>query len=578
MKIGQRYIRKMLVAGILPALLLTGCMGDEGDCTQTDRLDGKSYLALTFVTPNDGTATRAAGSTTSTTRAAENDPDGYEAGIGYEDYINISGGDYKIYFFSYEEGDTNGGTLIAEFTPDEVTSSSTSSATIYTIMGSVPAELRNVSSFRVVMLANWGNYPDTTAGTTTIDDLCEGINTTFDAFKKFVIDADNLIPFYGVQEYSNISFTSGTTTTLGTPISLLRAVAKVEVILTSSVDDDGNPNSNINEFSNVSIVNYNSQGYCAPWRVYTAADYDTEMKNNPSSGNWDKEWVDGLHLVGDTNDSGTKSQDFTHISGGTTETYDTWRIYLPEYNNMGDDYCYIQVYVDEDPYRIYFANYTNDGTTTAYDADGNADDRCDVFRNNLYRFYVTLTEGGLVVTVDTWEDVFDNEWSFGEMSHIEEAGTEFTFDGITYEVKVVRELEEGEEDEMESYGYHLEVWITQSTSKYTGEFIIPQTVTHFGYTYTITGIEGNCFFGDEDLISVQIPATVTWIGNEAFGECSSLQSFYILATTPPECGEDIFHDDVTGNITIFVPVGCKDVYSAHETWRQFTIEETNYGN
>ncbi len=436
MKIGQRYIRKMLVAGIFPVLLLTGCMGDEGDCTQTNRLNGKSYLALTFVTPNDGTATRAAGSTTSATRAAANDPDGYEEGIGYEDYINLAGGDYKIYFFSYNPNDANdtneqkGGTLTAEFKPESTTSTSDGTTTTYTITGSVPEALLTETDFRVVMLANWGWwYPGVTEGETTIDDLCEGTNTTFNAFKKFVIDADNLIPFYGVQEYTNVTFTSGTTTTLGTPISLLRAVAKVEVILTpdESVDDDGNANSNINEFSNVSIVNYNNQGYCAPWGVYTAADYDTEMNNNPSSGNWDKEWVDGLHLVGGTNDTGSKSQDFTNISrhsyniDGTTGTYDTWRIYLPEYNNMGDDYCYIQVYVDGDPFTIYFADYT-DGII----ANTETSNRYNLKRNNLYRFYVTVEYGYLRVHVNKWENTYDNEFTFGSNTSSQDDDSETT--------------------------------------------------------------------------------------------------------------------------------------------------------
>ncbi len=396
MKIGKGYIRKMLAVGILPTLFLTGCMGDEDDSTQTDRLDGKAHLVLTFVTPSDGTSTR----------SAAEDPDGYETGIGYENTVDINGGDYRMYFFTYSSGDEKGGTLIAEFKPDEITSVSSSSTTTYTVKGDVPNELMDVGDFRVVMLANWGMwYPSVTAGTTTIDDLCEGEYTTFNAFKKFVIDEYNLIPFYGVQEYSNVLFTIGKSTTLTTPVSLLRAVAKVEVILTAA--------SEVDEFSGVSIVNYNSQGYNAPAGVYTAADYDTEMKNNPSSDNWPDEWVKDLHLVGGANDLGSKTQTFTQIIGADQ---DTWRIYLPEYNNMGTDYSYISVTIGGEEYNIYFAEYNDDGTT-------DNTDRYNIKRNNLYRFYVTY-EDYFRVYVNKWDEIYENDFNFDSDYVSGESGNE----------------------------------------------------------------------------------------------------------------------------------------------------------
>ncbi len=397
MRIKRINILGALVCGLL-ATGLAACSDSPVETLSDGTLDDKSHIVLTFVTPNDNASTRSDGTGT---RSADGDPDGYEAGIGYEDYINISGSDYKIYFFTYDSGDEKGGTLIAEFKPTDVKEVDGNSYTTYTVTGDVPNELLSVTDFSVVMLANYGLwYPSVTVGSTTIDDLCEGTNTTFNAFNKFVIEADNLIPFYGVQEYSSVSFTTGETTSLKTPVSLLRAVAKVEVIVTSDSD--------VNTFDAVEIVNYNSTGYCAPTGVYTADDYNADYGIQPEDDEWPNVFVNGLHIVGGANDTDSKTQAFTQI---TDANQDTWRIYLPEYDNSGDDYCYITVTIDGEEYNIYFAEYT-DGTTDNTDTSK----RLNLKRNNLYRFYVTVTteEAVIRVVVNDWKYLFDNTYTFGE--------------------------------------------------------------------------------------------------------------------------------------------------------------------
>ncbi len=363
----RNKILKVLSFG-LPLAAMTACTESPTDPMSGGTLGSNSQVVLTFVMPTDGATTRSA------TRATYED--GYEEGIGYEDFINITGGDYRIYFFTYAEGDEKGGTLIAEFKPTEITSASTSSATTYTLTGDAPTALRSERDFRVVMLANWGwQYPTVEEGVTTIDDLCEGQYTTFNAESKFVIEANNLIPFYGVQEYTGVSFKDNERINLDPSLSLLRAVAKVEVIFERS---EGEDDFTVDE---VNIVNYNAQGYCAPWGVYSAGDYDADYGIQPEDEEWPNVFVEGLHLVNSKNDVDKKTQAFTHIESQGDGAYDTWRIYLPEYNNMEDDYCYIQVYVDGEEYIIFFADYR----------DGKTDNtsRYSLKRNNLYRFYVT---------------------------------------------------------------------------------------------------------------------------------------------------------------------------------------------
>ncbi len=343
------------------------------------------------------------------TRSVQSDNHTFETGGTWENQINFAGGDYRIYFFTNDKDDASAtsdnekNTLIAEFRPRDISSVDGTTYTKYTLLGDVEDDISAYSDFKVVVLANWGLYPTVTVGSTTIDALVEGDNSTFSAntFLTSGVDSSNLIPFFGVREYSGVEWRKGWRTYLNGNINLLRALAKVEVVLSEDSD--------VESLDSVSIVRYNGSGYCAPRHVYVRSDYDNDYS-------WEEGFTDGLHLVGDRNgaDGGTAS--FIRQSG---IGFDTWTVYLPEYDNMGDDYCYMEVVVDGETFPIYFANYT-DGNTTAYGDGEKADmpDRYSVFRNCLYRFYVTATinekevDLTIRVHVDKWEACFDNEYVF----------------------------------------------------------------------------------------------------------------------------------------------------------------------
>ena len=61
---------------------------------------------------------------------------------------------------------------------------------------------------------------------------------------------------------------------------------------------------------------------------------------------------------------------------------------------------------------------------------------------------------------------------------------------------------------------------------YSGDVVIPSSVTYNGKTYTVTGINDGAFYGC-DVTSVTMPNTITWIGSGAFMECSQLTSITI---------------------------------------------------
>ncbi len=346
----------------------------------------------------------------------------YVAGTEWENYVDIAGGDYRIYFFEYdpdtETASSSGtnSTLIAEFEPTDMYSIAGSDYTSYTLSGKVDESLiESLENFKVVVVANWGkdNYPtesDIEEGL-TIDGLCSYEKAVFDAFVSngtaTMPSADNLIPFFGLREYSGVTWRENYKTRLSGDITLLRSMAKVEVILEPNDDQEDVT------FSNVSIVNYNAQGYCAPTGVYLRGDYDHDYT-------WAEDFVDGLHLVGNANDEDQTNHSISMLKTTNSEGKETWVAYVPEYDNMGDDYSYISLLtnfqLDTEPYKIYFANYT-DGGTTAYGEGEDEDkgDRYNIYRDYLYRYHVTVKDSYLRVFVDTWDDAFDDEWTFGDM-------------------------------------------------------------------------------------------------------------------------------------------------------------------
>lgn len=62
---------------------------------------------------------------------------------------------------------------------------------------------------------------------------------------------------------------------------------------------------------------------------------------------------------------------------------------------------------------------------------------------------------------------------------------------------------------------------------YSGNMVIPPTVSHDSKSYTVAAIGSGAFYGCTNLQSVHIPDSVTVIGDEAFGGCRSLTAVSI---------------------------------------------------
>ncbi len=88
-----------------------------------------------------------------------------------------------------------------------------------------------------------------------------------------------------------------------------------------------------------------------------------------------------------------------------------------------------------------------------------------------------------------------------------------------------------EEVQIDGLWYNLEgttAEVIQSKSdQYSGDIVIPSTVSYNDAEYSVTSIEAFAFYGCSSLTSIEIPNSVTSIGYWAFDYCFSLTSITI---------------------------------------------------
>ncbi len=379
---------------VILAFSLTSC---TEDADETDSLVDATHATLRF---------------TVNTRSIADDP---EQGSIDENVLST----YRIYFFD------NNNKYIATFDPTQFSPSDDMST--YTISGKIEdsvvntLEVTNNGNFKIVMLANWpeANYPSDDVLTTnnaSIDDVCTGSNSsgttigtpTFDCPESpasgdpdetpvLTIPEDG-IPFYGVHTYESQTFEKGKITTLESPIYLLRAMAKVEVVDVTKGTRESSPY--YSTIKSAKICRYNAKGYCAPEGIDEQSKYESVDNGY---------YVNAVHLPYTDNGNSTdneESEDFPTLAMYHDEDDDTWVAYIPEYKNTitTGTYqypCYIELELecnDDDTDNTY--NYDNVLEENGYDKvkiyfaeDGESSDETeyyDVQRNKLYRFNVTL--------------------------------------------------------------------------------------------------------------------------------------------------------------------------------------------
>lgn len=123
------------------------------------------------------------------------------------------------------------------------------------------------------------------------------------------------------------------------------------------------------------------------------------------------------------------------------------------------------------------------------------------------------------------------------------------------------------------YGQEEEAAVSRASwdgygDDYSGQVVIPESTFWNGTNYRVTQIADMAFMGCYDVTSIEIPATVKLIGEDAFFQCESLTQLKLMGMTPPEFSSDINLIDYD-RITLFVHQDALDAYRAHEVWGQF---------
>ncbi len=100
------------------------------------------------------------------------------------------------------------------------------------------------------------------------------------------------------------------------------------------------------------------------------------------------------------------------------------------------------------------------------------------------------------------------------LSFLSASAYDFEVDGIYYNIT-------SESGVSVTYKYY------EDPNIYCGEIIIPETVNYNNHTYLVKSIEWHAFYGSTYLTSINIPNSVTSIGNYAFMNCTALTSVTI---------------------------------------------------
>ena len=143
-----------------------------------------------------------------------------------------------------------------------------------------------------------------------------------------------------------------------------------------------------------------------------------------------------------------------------------------------------------------------------------------------------------------------------------------------------------------SYNLNTETMEAEVTSggSYSGDIVIPATITYNGEEYNVTSIGEDAFsleyfltsitipagvttIGERalcychELTSITIPDGVTSIGESAFYECSSLSSVTSYVSEPCDIGSRTF-GGISSNAVLYIPADTREKYES-AGWTQY---------
>ena len=172
--------------------------------------------------------------------------------------------------------------------------------------------------------------------------------------------------------------------------------------------------------------------------------------------------------------------------------------------------------------------------------------------DDLYSNAKLYVPEGSVNAYQSWSSTFPRILAIGTPSFaVDDVITTTNSDGLTLIYKIT---------DMDTPAVELYAYGYNSTAPVTVE--IPETITSNNVTFTVTAIQGECFYWFQRITSVTIPSSVSEIGNSAFYNCSNLEEVTCYCSEPPVLAYGNFY-----NVPIlWVPEGCVEKYQNNQDW------------
>lgn len=134
-----------------------------------------------------------------------------------------------------------------------------------------------------------------------------------------------------------------------------------------------------------------------------------------------------------------------------------------------------------------------------------------------------------------------------------QAGTEFTMDGIKYKVTSLTTAE-----------------VSGFASNAMADVTLPPEAIYNKVSYEVTNIADNAFANQTGLSKVQLPYSLATVGSAAFKGCTGLTNVLCAADIPPVCQANSFEGVNLTTCKLTVAPECIDAYKGAAVWKEFT--------
>ena len=105
--------------------------------------------------------------------------------------------------------------------------------------------------------------------------------------------------------------------------------------------------------------------------------------------------------------------------------------------------------------------------------------------------------------------------------------------------------------------------------EYEGTVKIPSTIKYQGKKYVVTEIGKTAFYCCQELKSLTLPASICYISDFIVKDCDMLTTIRVQTDTPPEVEAHGFQEFNKDKCTLYVPLGCTEIYRNTYYWDQF---------